>query len=319
LDWSVHFLTGQTEFYNFIDGWIPLSQNPLTNINAHGHKKNHFCGSAEIEKLLLTLNQPNRLVSLYPHPGHPKTIAKKLNIETDTMSHAQWMSMLDYAAADYNQMIQMCNANSAKIIFVSLSNHMSVYADTIRSLEGVPFGDAVPSVDNIRNSVDNVFFKDSITAWQKLGLTDVWDIRERCALKTNVLDWKPRLVDLNFEHYWIDAQNLWHNGEREIPKIIQWLGLSVDQERFNSWLAIYREWQKIQLDALQFQYNCQHIVDSIINNWWYPIDLTFDQEVIIQHFLIFDHGMNLKTWQLEKFPNNTQELHKLLEPNIHPL
>jgi hypothetical protein len=70
---------------------------------------------------------------------------------------------------------------------------------------------------------------------------------------------------------------------------------------------------------LQFEYNYKHIVESIVNNWSYPIDLTFDQEIVIQHCLIYHYGLNLKTWQLEKFPNNTQDLHKLLEPNIHPL
>jgi len=77
------------------------------------------------------------------------------------------------------------------------------------------------------------------------------------------------------------------------------------------------DWQKKQLDLLDFCYNQPHIVDAIVNNLYYEIDLTFDQEIIIQHCLIYQHGLNLKTWQLEKFPNNTQDLHKLLEPNIH--
>jgi hypothetical protein len=43
----------------------------------------------------------------------------------------------------------------------------------------------------------------------------------------------------------------------------------------------------------------------------------FYQEAIIQHIMIYKYGMNFKLWQLEKFPDNTQDLHKLLEPNIH--
>ena len=35
--------------------------------------------------------------------------------------------------------------------------------------------------------------------------------------------------------------------------------------------------------------------------------------------LIYKYGLNLKTWQLEKFPNNTKQLHELLEENIHPI
>jgi hypothetical protein len=70
---------------------------------------------------------------------------------------------------------------------------------------------------------------------------------------------------------------------------------------------------------LEFCYNYKHIVDSVVNNWYYQIDLTFEQEVVIQHCLIYQHNLNLKTWELTKFPSNTQDLHKLLEPNIHPI
>ena len=58
-------------------------------------------------------------------------------------------------------------------------------------------------------------------------------------------------------------------------------------------------------------------MDAIVNNWHYEIDLTFEQEVIVQHCLIYQHGLNLKTWQLEQFPRNTRDLHRLLEPNTH--
>jgi len=320
LDWSIHFLTGQTDFYHALLGWIPLVPNPVTKINAHGHNKNHPGGSVETQTSLLILQKQHQLTSLYPHPIPLNTAAKNLGIDLDTASPGDWQLIFDYKKADYNQMIQACHAHSAKIIFVSLGNHLSVYANTIRSLERMPLNNRpAKSINDIQNSLDQAFFKDSILAWENMGLTDIWDVRERCALKKNLLVWKQPYPDLNFDHYWIDAQNLWYNGEREIPKIIKWLGLDVEPDRFVLWQSVYREWQKIQLDALQFQFNHQHIVDSIINNWSYPIDLTFDQEIIIQHCLIFQHNMNLKTWQLTKFPSNTQELHKLLEANIHPL
>ena len=172
------------------------------------------------------------------------------------------------------------------------------------------------SLEDKRKEYDQIFFKDS-----KIQLVDIWDIRERRALAPNVIKYRATVdkVDLSFKHYWVDAQNLWYNGEREIEKIMLWIGLPIVPERFDTWKTIYHDWQKIQIDAVQFQYNYKHILESIVNNWSYPIDLTYDQEVVIQHCLIYQYGLNLKTWKLEKFPNNTQELHKLLEPNIHPL
>ena len=56
-----------------------------------------------------------------------------------------------------------------------------------------------------------------------------------------------------------------------------------------------------KLDVLE-----SDVFDAIVHNWYYEIDnLTFEQEVIIQHCLIYQHGLNLKTRQLEKFPSNT--------------
>ena len=46
-------------------------------------------------------------------------------------------------------------------------------------------------------------------------------------------------------------------------------------------------------------------------------NLDIVRESTIQHVLIYKHGLTLKSWGLEKFPNNTQDLHLLLEPNIY--
>lgn len=321
LDWSIHFLAGADKFFSVYDNqWIPLMANPLNKLNAHGHKKNHPHGTDETKKFVHTLQELSDLTSIFPAAIHMDRAAKQLGIDIDHCTADQWQQIFDLQITDYNAMLHMCNAHNVKIIFVSLDDNFVIYAKQTRSLDRmIDAPRPAKSTEEIQHRLDELFFKDSILAWQQQDMCNIWDIRERWALKTNTLKWKPITVDLKFEHYWIDAQNLWYNGQREIPKIMQWLGLDVDCNRFNSWLPIYQEWQKQQLDTLQFQYNYKHIVDCIVHNWWYPIDLTFDQEVIVQHCLIFNHGLNLKTWQLEKFPNNTQDLHKLLEPNIHPL
>ena len=92
----------------------------------------------------------------------------------------------------------------------------------------------------------------------------------------------------------------------------------MDPQRFNQWLPIYQQWASRQLKILDFCHEVSHIIDSIVNNWDYQLgDLSFEQEVVIQHYLIYKHNLNLKTWQLEKFPSNTKDLHKLLETNTH--
>lgn len=315
LDWSIHFLSGQNDFFSTTFGWIPLIKNPLTKSNAHGHLKNHPSGLHKTKNVIALLQAQNKLTSFYPINWDITQIATHLNINAKTMSPEQWKSIQDYQLNDYNQLLQESYSQGAKVIFISLNENLPLYTKSARLLHRMLFEDRRPeSLEDQRKEYDQIFFKDS-----KVQLTNIWDIRERRALASNVIKYTPAKVDLSFKHYWLDAQNLWYNGEREIEKIMQWTELPMISERFDTWKTIYHDWQKIQIDAVQFQYNYKHIVESIVNNWSYPIDLTFDQEVVIQHCLIYQYGVNLKTWQLEKFPNNTKELHKLLEPNIHPL
>ena len=291
--------------------------DPLTQMNSHSHIKNHPAGLAETQRLIKQLQAQNQLTSFYPTPLYIDTVAKKLNFDINSLSAELWQSIHNYQYADYNQMLQMCSSENIKIIFVSINNKVQVYNHTTRFLERMPFADKpAKSIKEIHSQRDQILYSNNADAWKDV---DIWDVRERQALHKDLISWQQGSVDFNFEHYWVDSRNLWYNGDQEIPKIISWLGLEVNKDRFDSWLPIYRKWQQMQIQTLQFEFNYQHIVDSIVNNWSYDIDLTFEQEVIIQHCLIYQHNLNLKTWQLKKFPNNTKDLHKLLEPNIHPL
>ena len=90
---------------------------------------------------------------------------------------------------------------------------------------------------------------------------------------------------------------------------------------YQKWLLIYNQWKNVHKQKLMFVW----YFDTIINNILQGIDfdlirfnLDITQEATIQHFLIYKHNLNFKTWQLIKF-TNTRQLHELLEPNIHPL
>ena len=321
MDWSIYFLSGHDKFFRIEqDSWIDLSRNPVQTINAHGHRKNHPDGLEESKKTIDILRQKDGLVSYYPTPIKFDHAAKKIGINTQSPTQGEWQQINKYREDDYNQLLKFSASQQAKIIFISINDSLPIYFHEIRSMNRFLFTPAVPnSLEDIRNERDNLFFKESVDTWSKLGLTNTWDIRERLALSEPLKNAHPYTIDFSFEHYWIDCQSWFYDGKQEIKNIMTWLELSIDSDRFDQWTSIYEAWQQIQLKTLRFQYNYQHIVDCVVNNWSYPIDLTFEQEVVIQHCLIYDHGLNLKTWQLEKFPNNTKDLHQLLEPNIHPL
>jgi hypothetical protein len=298
----------------------------VTAINAHGHNKNHPSGFKRTQYVIDQLLQlpTDEITSIYPHPLHLDVVAKDLNIAINEigLTHNQ-QSIRQYQTQDYNQLLSY-TATQSRVIFVSGGNDLNLYHQATRSFERMPLSQVpAESAEQIHNELEHLFFGDSIHTWTNQNLTDIWDIRERRALQSNVIatavDPKDLPIDFSFPHYWMDCRSWWFDGISMIQDIIAWLELKIDRDRFQEWIPIYHDWQKIQAKNLKFQLNYQHIVDCVVNNWSYPIDLTFEEEVVIQHCLIYQHNLNLKTWQLTKFPNNTQELHKLLEPNIHTI
>lgn len=328
VDWSIHFLSGQTQFYSVAESaWIPLSTNPVNSVNAHGHKKNHPSGFDRTKKTLEHLKNTSTgdFFTFYPSPLLADLAAKQLGLYNDQpLTDDTFKKIQIKQRDDYADLINYCLKQKLKVIYMSLNSQDVLYSTAGRSADRLFFSSHKPrDMEESKNHFDQLFFKDSIETWSQQGLTNTWDRRERLAL--NIRPFNFEYVDqFSFDytdpHLWVDARSMWYNGHAAIKKVMKFCSLAIDNNRWEPWTKIYAEWQKVQLKILEFEFNYQHIVDAIVNNWYYEIDdLTFDQEVVIQHCLIYQHGLNLKTWQLEKFPSNTQDIHKLLEPNIHPV
>ena len=328
VDWSIHFLSNKNKFYSVLNSkMIPLTANPLTEINAHAHKKNHPSGFAETKKYIEDFNSKSNLdlLTLYAFPLHIDLVAKNLKLDNVQRITSGLLSHIRNAqCTDYTDMVNYCLDQNCKVIHVELNEKNVLYSRIVRDAKRL-FLDSRYSKDSNEwhEHMNHLFCAESIEKWKTMGLTNIWDQRERLALSIEFFNFdhcRGYEFDRSKPYLWIDAQSLWYHGEHAMKKIMSFCELSIDSERWNRWISIYRKWQEMQLKILEFDFNYKHIVDSIVNNWYYEIgELTFLEEVIIQHCLIFYHGLNLKTWQLEKFPKNTQDLHKLLEPNIHPL
>lgn len=325
VDWSLHFLSGQSQYYHAGENkWIPLSQNPITKINAHGHNKNcpsgFFNAKSCIEKF--DTLPDNGIYSMYAVKPFHDVAAKELKIPIDQIHQPVVMNqLLEFINNDYDKMLQFCCEQQVQLIFVSQDVRVALYHMTHRQLERYVTRPGRPtSEQDLKNEIQKVFFKNSISQWKELNLTEIWDVRERMALDIRPLyPVEEYKFGLKLPHHWVNCLDLWTRTENTLKNIMNYLNLEIDADRWQSWLPICKAWQEQQLSLLEFCYNQPHIVESIVNNWYYEIDLTFNQEVLIQHFLIYQFGLNLKTWQLEKFPSNTQDLHKLLEPNIHAI
>lgn len=321
LDWSIHFLSRQHYFYHVISkAWIPLSQNPLSKINAHGHKKNHPSGADLNLKFINSFNDTSKgdLFSVYPFKMHVDNMCDKLGYQLSDMQTPDiWKKINQEMDLDYQKIFNDCHVHDTKIIFLGSNPDVCLYGLKIRSLDRM-FTKPIPAKSTVEltEEFQNLFFKSSIDSWKELGLTKIWDIRERMALDIRPFDIDPD-PGLLMPHLHIDSRDWWIRGPMVIQKVFKFLSLTVDQERMQQWLPIYYQWQKIQTDALEFVYYIDHIINAIVNNIYFEIDLSFEEETVVQHCLLYKHNLNLKTWQLTKFPNNTQDLYKLLEPNIH--
>jgi hypothetical protein len=323
VDWSINFLSGNNTYFNVKQSkWVELSNNPINKYNAHSHKKNHPSGLADtIEYINTFLKNPTGLYTMYPFPLHFDIVCQLLEIECKHLCVPDLIKVVHQSRYDdYVNLINHCIDHSVKVIYVH-NNYQSVgHSWNIRSLDRqIAKPNPYETLDSAYEDFYKVYFNDNNSSWNSTDSMHRWDIRESMAL--NIRPFDPIVfseIGITKPHLWIDCQDLWHNTPEVLTDIMKFISVTVDSKRWTNWLPVMRAWQDVQQKNLKFHYTLDHIVNSIINDWYYLLDpLTLQQEAIIQHCLIYKHNLNLKTWQLEQFPNNTQDLHRLLEANPH--
>ncbi len=322
-DWSLNFLSGNNSFFNIIENQhIPISYNPVNAYNSHGHKRNHPVGlGATIEYVQQFQKQSSGLYTMYPCPLNIDDACNILNIDHSHIPNPEMFQRIYQCQdQDYIDMINFCIDQAVHVIYVH-KNYQSVgYFWNRRTLDRQLLKlEPYENVEHAQADFQKVFFEPSIQSWDTLGSVTRWDTRERIALNIRPFDHRPAAeVGITRSHLWVDCQDLWHNTDAVLVDAMKFIGVDIDPQRRDQWMPIMHNWQAIQRKQLKFYYAVDHIVNSIVNNWYYPLSpMSLYQEAIIQHCLIYKHNLNLKTWQLDSFPSNTQDLHKLLEPSCH--
>lgn len=318
-DWSINFLSGKTDFFNVkMLKQIPLSRNPINDRNAHGHKKNHPAGLAITAQYAdALLKCPSDMHTMYPTVMHIDDACAHLDINHDQLNNIDHFGVVQqYRYQDYVKLVDYCLENSFKVIYVHNNLQATGYFWNTRNLDrqllkSMPYNDT----DHSEQDFHEIFFKDSNQHWTN----NVWDTREQMALNLRPFEATGFAeIGITKPHLWIDCQDLWHSTDGVLVDAMKFIGREINTHCWSSWLPIMHCWQAIQRKNLKFHYTLDHIVSSIVNNWYYPLgQLTLKQEAIIQHCLIYKHDLNLKTWDLSQFPPNTQDLHQLLEQNLH--
>lgn len=305
LTWTLHYLAGHHQYYlEQNKQWIPLTANPLNNNkNAHG----------------FIPNQPNRIFNCNTHAFH--CFVKNLeSIRTDNFHTLYFHPFRDnnttQAALEY------INTSDKKLLIVDTSDTALYHCSyRKRSQTFTDSGKILCSDKDIHDYFINKYLSESKEIWDSLRLTQVWDVREFLALNARPLSVEHvyKAVDKTRDHFVIKGLELWTSIE--INSLFEYCNIVTNKQRLETWKEIYSNWKTRHQQRFMFSTYFNTIIDSILHNYSLDLlrfDLDIEQEAAIQHVLIYNHNLNLKTWQLEKFVN-TKQLHNLLEPNIHPL
>ena len=298
LTWSIYFLAGHNNYYSSkLNATVELTDNPLTDINAHNFRPNQPSN----------INQFDRQLNLL----------ESTTAETFCTMYFHNFNDCDRSfTGTTSQAITKILPKSEKIIYLSLDQKNSLYQNSYAKRYTL-------QQDREHQEWIDEYFLGSKEKWQQHQLTNVWDHREFLAL--NILPFDiikiTDVSDLQFEHHYIDSFDLYHNTCSVVRTLFDYIELSIDSERWQQWDKVSKRWQQLHTGRTQFVYYFDCIIDYIIKGKSFDLtrfNLDIMQEAAIQHQLIYKHNLNLKTWQLEKF-KNTNQLHCLLEDNIHPL
>jgi hypothetical protein len=303
LEWSIHYLSGHSHYYSIHKNtFIPVTSTPLTNLNAHNFSPNIIANASTADRLIPSLiDQADSIQTIYFH-YFPESTAH----------------------------IKQLLPSISKSLIVTMSPEQALYRCHFKTRFG---SEPTPSLFNsdimMTNDQDrlddfvNFFFNQSKIMWDTRKLKNVWDMREFLALNFRPFDTLriAEKISLDCNHYHINVMELWDRLDESICDLFRYLDLEICENNLDNWTKTYRKWKKIHKDRIFFMWYFDIIIDYVIKGYNLDLqrfNLDICQEAAIQHALIYQHNLNLKTWQLEKF-KNTQQLHQLLEPNIHSL
>lgn len=306
LSWSYHWLAGHDQHWNSMLGFCKVPNNPNTGINAHHFLKNYRAGYANWRDFIL--DDKNNVENNSMYGGPAVQFGNKL-----TAINLDYANCLKFASQ--HQPVIFCR-ESLQDPWYFLSNRATNPVNLVGSLtsEDIELYQRI-KLDNFLK----FYYADDLTKFDK----NIWDLRELIALNYDYFKVNHSYIDYidrSLNCLYIDSKDLWYNGEECLNRIFKYLDKKISMDRLDQWKIAYREWQAVQLKILQFNWYFSTIIDSIINNYNFDLEflnLTLLQESVIQGCLIKEHNLNLKCFGLVKFPNNTKDLHQLLEENIH--
>lgn len=295
--WSIRYLSGQKSYYYFADQQeLALTEHPLTEKNSHRHKEN-VTQDRDTMQQWLSQDVPGLHVFYNTFFN---------NATTDTVSTIDTKLMLEKIASHAQNIVLVDNPQENVLFYCKYKK---------RALGKFQNEDAY-----YQHFIDT-YYANSEQQWPSITTDNIWDKRELYALVFRPFE-QQKIKDFYTvvqPHFLLSTTDLWTSFDRTVLDLMDYLELTVDKAGYENWINVYKHWQSLLHDRLRFCWYFDEIINAILENRYIDLqrfELDIMRESAILHRLIHKHNLNLKSWQLEKF-SNTQQLHNLLEPNIH--
>lgn len=149
--------------------------------------------------------------------------------------------------------------------------------------------------------------RDSLNTWEERELLSFFVFKQH----ESESEYKTFEMPINDNFLYISIESLIDNFESTIRKIFNFINLDIHRENFDE---IYSEWIKLQFYK-DSDKNAKEILSAILNNKfldWSDKNLSIVDEAWIQYQLRDEHGIEIKCWNLNKFPTNTEDLKSYL-------
>jgi hypothetical protein len=318
--WSMYYLSGQLCHWNGQELCQVVSPTDLIQEkNAHHHRALRASGLNEcIDLIKKSQDIDIPFANVYVTPL--------------TSTRAMQDLYKNTSSSNFEEQLRVCNdtiiADTQKMIdFLQNNYRFSVvkYAEYDRL--NVIYNDRCPcdlddqelqSIDAKLDLWQKQFYKDTDKQFE----SEIWDRREMLSLivKIDPLPSFDHMIDYQLPNLIYTTDDIWNNLPDVMSELLEYYQMPLEHARWPSWKQAYYVWREKHDN--HFSRCFDQIINAIVNNHYMSLtrfNLNFYKEMLIQQALITRYNLNLKTWQLAKFPSNTQQLHQLLEPNTHIL
>lgn len=256
----------------------------LDDGSLHSFRKQFHPMSADLYKQLLHLNTNSINTPIYPtvDKHFPELLELLKNNQNFLKNKNILLHAEDFSAAELNMFFQY------EKIAIGLKSGLDIFFHSDNSLRQ---------------------WNSKYNHWSDL---DPWELREWFSIfyPSWIQEWIDSIQCIDNNFLSISNLDFLQNTKNELYKIFEYCNLTPNYNDLDNFLKI---WQNKQNYIVEKHKLCDEIVNNSINNKFQSWNkLNFLQEAVIQKKLR-DQGYEIRCWNLNEFPNNTEMLYNLLE------